>query len=100
MLSLLMMSWPLRIFIDWRTAIVHYQVTKLFGTNYLSPSSINYTGPLMMSRSPTIDSHDLTSDTAEYFIVPSYSQALLMEPAVCNNSNRLSVCLFVNFVIN
>jgi hypothetical protein len=34
-LSVLLLSWPLRIFSDWRTAYIDYQVTKLFGTNYL-----------------------------------------------------------------
>jgi hypothetical protein len=31
----LLVGWPLRLFIDWRMAHVQYQVTKLFGTNYL-----------------------------------------------------------------
>lgn len=33
--SVLLWSWPLRMIAEWRTAHLHYQVTKLFGTNYL-----------------------------------------------------------------
>ncbi|XP_049769034.1 transmembrane protein 151B-like [Schistocerca cancellata] len=32
--SLLLLSWPLRLLLQCRTAYLHYQVTKLFGVNY------------------------------------------------------------------
>lgn len=74
-----MLSWPLRVLIEYRTAYVNYQVTKLFGTNYLSPSSQNYTGPL--TRVSTMDSGDLEAVLRNnYVVVPSYSEALLMDP--------------------
>uniref|UniRef100_A0A915KHI8 Uncharacterized protein n=1 Tax=Romanomermis culicivorax TaxID=13658 RepID=A0A915KHI8_ROMCU len=57
LLSILLLSWPLRILIAYKTAYVNYHVTKLFGTNYLSPTNQNYTGPL--ARVPTVDSQDL-----------------------------------------
>lgn len=78
-LSISLLSWPLRLLIEYRTAYVHYQVTKLFGTNYLSPSSINYTGPLR--RDGTMDSRELEAAISNnFFIVPSYSEAMLMDP--------------------
>ncbi|CAD5213466.1 unnamed protein product [Bursaphelenchus xylophilus] len=84
----LLLAWPLRVFIDWRTAHLHYQVTKLFGTNYLSPSSINYTGPL--TRVSTIDTIDLErANQQNYLIVPSYSEAVLMDPIHTNYSSSI-----------
>ncbi|CAJ0963237.1 unnamed protein product, partial [Mesorhabditis belari] len=82
--SLFLLSWPLRIFAEWRTAFLSFHVTKLFGTNYLSPSSINYTGPL--TRTSTMDTADLEAllRREQYFVVPSYSQAMLMNPANAN----------------
>lgn len=77
--SFLLASWPLRIFIEYKTAYVHYQVTKLFGSNYLSPTNPNYTGPL--TRVSTMDSRDLELVLQNTFVmVPSYSEALLMDP--------------------
>lgn len=78
--SIVLLSWPLRLICDLRTAHVNYQISKLFGTNYLSPSSINYTGPV--TRTSTIDSRelDLMVQRDGYLIVPSYSEAMLMEP--------------------
>uniref|UniRef100_A0A914ULD2 Transmembrane protein 151B n=1 Tax=Plectus sambesii TaxID=2011161 RepID=A0A914ULD2_9BILA len=82
LLSMILLSWPLRVYVEWRTAYVNYQVTKLFGTNYLSPSSVNYTGPL--TRTSSIDSRDLEAVAQNgFFIVPSYSEALLMDPVSC-----------------
>ncbi|VDN86003.1 unnamed protein product, partial [Brugia pahangi] len=57
--SIVLLSWPLRLICDLRTAHVNYQISKLFGTNYLSPSSVNYTG--MLTHGSTVDSHELTS---------------------------------------
>lgn len=79
--SIVLLSWPLRLICDLRTAHVNYQISKLFGTNYLSPSSVNYTG--MLTHGSTVDSHELTSimQHDSYLVVPSYSEAMLMEPA-------------------
>ncbi|KHN77669.1 Transmembrane protein -like protein [Toxocara canis] len=83
--SILLLSWPLRLLCELRTAHVSYQITKLFGTNYLSPSSINYTGPL--TRTSTMDSRELelAAQRDSYLIVPSYSEAMLLEPSSANN---------------
>ena len=70
--SALLFSWPIRVLLEYNTAHVHYQVTKLFGVNYLSGSttadsiadSVFYPGPL----------------------APSYSEALLMP----HNNNTLT----------
>uniref|UniRef100_A0A0M3KEG9 Transmembrane protein 151 homolog (inferred by orthology to a C. elegans protein) n=1 Tax=Anisakis simplex TaxID=6269 RepID=A0A0M3KEG9_ANISI len=89
--SILLMSWPLRLICELQTAHVNYQVTKLFGTNYLSPSSVNYTGPL--TRTSTMDSRELELAAAQrdsYLIVPSYSEAMLLEPSPATNQIYLS----------
>lgn len=80
-LSLLLLSWPLRIYAECRTAMLNYQVTKLFGTCYLSPSSVNYTGPL--TRTSTMETVELEQalQREQYFVVPSYSEAMLMPNA-------------------
>uniref|UniRef100_A0A915Q799 Uncharacterized protein n=1 Tax=Setaria digitata TaxID=48799 RepID=A0A915Q799_9BILA len=79
--SIVLLSWPLRLICDLRTAHVNYQISKLFGTNYLSPSSVNYTGAV--TRASTTDSRELDSIIQHdgYLVVPSYSEAMLMEPA-------------------
>lgn len=76
--SLALLSWPLRVLIQYKTAYVHYQVNKLFGVNYLTPSSeAQMIG--RMSRGTTIDSSEferqiLNNNT----IAPSYSESLLL----------------------
>lgn len=40
--SIILLSWPLRIFTECRIAHLPYQITKLFGTNYLRFLSIIY----------------------------------------------------------
>ncbi|ETN80749.1 transmembrane protein 151-like family protein [Necator americanus] len=79
--SVLLLSWPLRIYAECRTAMLNYQVTKLFGTCYLSPSSVNYTGPL--TRTSTMETVELEAALGreQYFVVPSYSEAMLMPDA-------------------
>ncbi|CAK5094108.1 unnamed protein product [Meloidogyne enterolobii] len=77
--SIFLLSWPLRMLAEYKTGYVHLQVCKLFGTNYLSPSSINYTGPL--TRTSTMDSHELSmANRQNYVVVPSYSEAILLDP--------------------
>uniref|UniRef100_A0A0N5B972 Transmembrane protein 151B n=1 Tax=Strongyloides papillosus TaxID=174720 RepID=A0A0N5B972_STREA len=83
--SIFLLSWPLRVFCDYKTAHLSYRVTKLFGSNYLSPSSYNYTGPL--TRTSTMESRELERVAQEnYVMVPSYSEAMLLEPVLSSNT--------------
>lgn len=77
--SLALLSWPLRVLIQYKTAYVHYQVNKLFGVNYLTPSSEAQMMGGRMSRGTTIDSSEferqiLNNNT----IAPSYSESLML----------------------
>uniref|UniRef100_A0AC34GXJ3 Uncharacterized protein n=1 Tax=Panagrolaimus sp. ES5 TaxID=591445 RepID=A0AC34GXJ3_9BILA len=83
--SALLLSWPLRMFEEYNTAHIHYHATKLFGTNYLSPSSMNYTGPL--TRTSTMESTELERALRENFLmVPSYSEAVFLDPVSYTNT--------------
>ncbi|KAK3093823.1 hypothetical protein FSP39_020639 [Pinctada imbricata] len=73
--SFLLMSWPLRVIIEFKTAYVHYHVHKIFGTNYLDPAHSVSGG---MTRANTMGSAELDVMIQNNFIVPSYSEALLM----------------------
>ena len=80
--SLFLLSWPLRVLIDWKTAYVHYHIHKLFGSNYLD-SSLG-----TMTRVSTMGSSELEIDIRNnYTLVPSYSEALLMDSALRQDSN-------------
>ncbi|KAG8222579.1 hypothetical protein J437_LFUL010422, partial [Ladona fulva] len=93
LLSAALLSWPLRVLIEYNTATVHYQVTKLFGINYLTPEVPNFPLPPSSpndapwlpcggrsSRGSTVDSGDLERIIRENTaLVPSYSEALLMD---------------------
>ncbi|GIY51316.1 transmembrane protein 151B [Caerostris darwini] len=76
--SLVLLSWPLRVLIQYKTAYVHYQVNKLFGVNYLTPSSeAQMIGH--MSRGTTIDSSEFERQIINNnTIAPSYSESLLL----------------------
>jgi hypothetical protein len=81
--SILLLSWPLRVLIEYKTAYLHYHVHKLFGTNYLDPAYI----PGQMSRGSTMCSTDFELNIINnYSIVPSYSEALLMD---CAHPDRI-----------
>lgn len=72
-LSALLLSWPLRVIIEYKTQYADYQVTKLFGVNYDTPTG---TEPIHTSIS------QLTiTQPGSYMLAPSYSEALLMDPA-------------------
>ncbi|XP_059161138.1 uncharacterized protein LOC131944488 isoform X2 [Physella acuta] len=74
--SLLLLSWPLRAIIEFKTAHLHYHIHKLFGSNYLEAESY----PPIMSRVSTMNSVDLEmSIRNNNVIVPSYSEAMLAE---------------------
>nr|XP_012231128.1 PREDICTED: uncharacterized protein LOC105677243 isoform X1 [Linepithema humile]XP_012231129.1 PREDICTED: uncharacterized protein LOC105677243 isoform X1 [Linepithema humile]XP_012231130.1 PREDICTED: uncharacterized protein LOC105677243 isoform X1 [Linepithema humile]XP_012231132.1 PREDICTED: uncharacterized protein LOC105677243 isoform X1 [Linepithema humile]XP_012231133.1 PREDICTED: uncharacterized protein LOC105677243 isoform X1 [Linepithema humile] len=70
-LSALLLSWPLRVIIEYKTQYADYQVTKLFGVNYDTPTS----------GEPIHTSMSQLSQPGSYMLAPSYSEALLMEPA-------------------
>ncbi|KAK2575955.1 hypothetical protein KPH14_007316 [Odynerus spinipes] len=71
-LSALLLSWPLRVIIEYNTQYADYQVTKLFGVNYDTP----------IGAEPIRTSTSQLSQPGSYMLAPSYSEALLMEPAV------------------
>ena len=82
--SCLLLSWPLRVLIEYKTAYVHYHVHKLFGCNYLDPYC---TGT--MSRVSTMGSSELEMNIRNnYSMVPSYSEALLMDCAGHNSNTN------------
>ncbi|XP_061174456.1 transmembrane protein 151B-like [Saccostrea echinata] len=72
--SFLLLSWPLRVIIEYKTAYVHYHVHKVFGTNYLE----NDTESTPITRVNTLGSSDLEVLIQNNDIAPSYSEALLM----------------------
>ncbi|KAF2350769.1 Transmembrane protein 151 [Trinorchestia longiramus] len=73
--SVAVLSWPLRMLIEFNTARAHYQVTKLFGVNY--PEGVDDHRASRSSMSA--DSHDIELNIAENCsVAPSYSEALLM----------------------
>ncbi|XP_067120011.1 transmembrane protein 151B-like [Centruroides vittatus] len=77
--SMVLLSWPLRVLIEFKTAYVHYQVTKLFGVNYLTPASGTRV-PDRMSRGSTVDSSEIEHLISNNFtLAPSYSEALLLD---------------------
>ena len=75
--SSLLLSWPLRVIIEYKTAYIHYHVQKVFGTNYAEPQSQTHG---RIQRDTTIASVDLERNIRDNFtVVPSYSEALLMD---------------------
>ncbi|XP_043465649.1 uncharacterized protein LOC122500669 [Leptopilina heterotoma] len=78
-LSALLLSWPLRIIIEYKTQYADYQITKLFGVNYDTPM----TSQIHASSSQI-------SAPGSYMLAPSYSEALLMEPVVSSRAEESS----------
>ena len=75
--SCLMLSWPLRVIIEYKTAYIHYHVQKVFGTNY---AVARQHGRGNIPRDNTVASVDLEMNIRNNFtVVPSYSEALLMD---------------------
>ncbi|MGH0184472.1 UNVERIFIED_CONTAM: hypothetical protein FKN15_015060 [Acipenser sinensis] len=94
--ALLLLSWPLRVLAEYRTAFVHYRVEKLFGLEYEegSPSpedqeELRLGGGVERSRLPraeTVDSTELEWHIrSNRQLVPSYSEAMLMDLAGSQN---------------
>ncbi|KAM4723764.1 transmembrane protein 151B [Anableps anableps] len=96
--ALLMLSWPLRVFIEYRTAYVHYRVEKLFGLEYICSSpSLNEVQPAG-SGIPRVDTLD--SAEMEWHIrcnrqlIPSYSEAMLISTNAATPTS--SVCFLLD----
>lgn len=114
LLSALLLSWPLRIIIECKTQYADYQVretyslynyliviifvstcntyivwqiTKLFGVNYDTPTS----------GEPIHASCSQLSAPGSYMLAPSYSEALLMEPASGVETSEM-VCVYYLFI--
>lgn len=100
--ALLMLSWPLRVLIEYRTAYVHYRIEKLFGLEYShsSPSPLDEDRTLRSNTScviPRVDTLDSTE--MEWHIrcnrqvIPSYSEAMLINVDTAeSNSLQDSEC--------
>ncbi|KAL4238108.1 hypothetical protein ACF0H5_002820 [Mactra antiquata] len=74
--SSLLLSWPLRVIIEYKTAYIHYHVHKIFGTNYVNTEQ---SSGGRMTRANTIGSAELEMIVRNNFtLVPSYSEALLI----------------------
>ncbi|XP_068049565.1 transmembrane protein 151B-like isoform X1 [Anomalospiza imberbis] len=94
--AILMISWPLRVLIEYRTAYVHYHVEKLLGLEYTAPATAEE--PLYRYRMP----RDTTQDSTELEwhictnrqLIPSYSEAMLMDLANSPAYNSYTVCRY------
>uniref|UniRef100_A0A673I921 Transmembrane protein 151A n=1 Tax=Sinocyclocheilus rhinocerous TaxID=307959 RepID=A0A673I921_9TELE len=89
--SAFLLSWPLRVIAEYRTAYVHYHVEKLFGENEDHGTG----GPTLrvISRVNTVDMTELEWHIrCNQQMVPSYSEALLMDLDM-NTNTPLSVAM-------
>ncbi|XP_028847388.1 transmembrane protein 151B isoform X2 [Denticeps clupeoides] len=102
--SVLLLSWPLRVVAEYRTAYVHYHVEKLFGDREEQGGeggdgsnengSVGRNGSAGMGSSYRAISRVNTVDMTELEwhircnqqMVPSYSEALLMDPETSANN--------------
>ncbi|XP_056447180.1 transmembrane protein 151B [Gadus chalcogrammus] len=88
--ALLMLSWPLRVLMEYRTTYVHYRIEKLFGLeySYSSPSPDDEDVPARPGGAgcgiPRVDTCDSTElewhIRSNHQIIPSYSEAVLFDP--------------------
>lgn len=75
--SFFLLSWPLRVVIEYKTAYIHYHVHKLFGINYVD----TVITPGCLTRVNTMGSTELEQTIQNnYAMIPSYSEALLIAP--------------------
>ena len=94
--SLTLLSWPLRVLIEYKTAHVQYHIHKLFGVNHLlAPAAPEITAnPLeaaeeRISRDVTLTSLELDLKIRENFYqLPSYSEAILMDDELPATASR------------
>ncbi|XP_078590432.1 uncharacterized protein LOC144870337 isoform X1 [Branchiostoma floridae x Branchiostoma japonicum] len=90
--STFLLSWPLRVLIEYKTAFVHYHVEKLFGCDYMTPTEVDmWNSTLRIPRVSTVISNRSLEwrIQANREIVPSYSEALLMETAAGGMAYRV-----------
>ncbi|XP_078089367.1 transmembrane protein 151B-like [Mustelus asterias] len=92
--GLLMLSWPLRVLVEYRTAYVHYHVEKLFGLEYVGVTPTEETGQCSpVARVGTVDSTELEWHIrTNRQLIPSYSEAVLMDLASLSICNGYSAC--------
>uniref|UniRef100_A0A3Q1G5K3 Si:dkey-13p1.4 n=1 Tax=Acanthochromis polyacanthus TaxID=80966 RepID=A0A3Q1G5K3_9TELE len=91
--ALLMLSWPLRVLIEYRTAYVHYRIEKLFGLEYIhsSPSPLDEDRNNTTCAIPRVDTLDSTE--MEWHIrcnrqvIPSYSEAMLINMSTADSTS-------------
>ncbi|XP_074548094.1 transmembrane protein 151B [Halichoeres trimaculatus] len=84
--ALLMLSWPLRVLVEYRTAYVHYRIEKLFGLEYNHSSSSpidedrnSRTTSCVIPRVDTLDSTEMEWHIrCNRQMIPSYSEAMLI----------------------
>uniref|UniRef100_A0A8C2GH88 Transmembrane protein 151Ba n=1 Tax=Cyprinus carpio TaxID=7962 RepID=A0A8C2GH88_CYPCA len=88
----LTLSWPLRVLTEYRTAYVHYHVEKLFGFDYVAVSPLDeHPFCRHIPRVNTIDSTELEWHIrSNQQLVPSYSEAVLMDLAQQSSCNTFS----------
>lgn len=94
--ALLMLSWPLRVLIEYRTAYVHYRIEKLFGLEYShsSPSPLDEDRLLgnnttcVIPRVDTLDSTEMEWHIrCNRQVIPSYSEAMLINMSTADSNS-------------
>ncbi|XP_028994451.1 transmembrane protein 151B [Betta splendens] len=94
--AMLMLSWPLRVLIEYRTAYVHYRIEKLFGLEYSrsSPSSLDGDRPVgnnagcVIPRVDTMDSTEMEWHIrCNRQVIPSYSEAMLINMSTADSNS-------------
>ncbi|XP_044231058.1 transmembrane protein 151B [Thunnus albacares] len=94
--ALLMLSWPLRVLIEYRTAYVHYRIEKLFGLEYShsSPSPLDENRPVgnntgcIIPRVDTLDSTEMEWHIrCNRQVIPSYSEAMLINMSTADSNS-------------
>ena len=83
--SLLLLSWPMRVLIEYKTAYLHYHIHKVFGHNFTDSEQ---SGVADSAGNRMLGAHrrpvSISSAELDFFIttnlqqLPSYSEALLM----------------------
>ncbi|XP_043916824.1 transmembrane protein 151B [Protopterus annectens] len=94
--ALLTFSWPLRVLTEYHIAYVHYHVEKLFGFDYVptTPGEDHAYCP-RIPRVNTIDSTELEWHIrSNQQLVPSYSEAVLMDVVSLSNCPGYSSCRY------
>ncbi|XP_039992724.1 transmembrane protein 151B [Xiphias gladius] len=94
--ALFMLSWPLRVLTEYRTAYVHYRIEKLFGLEYShsSPSPLDEDRPVgnntgcVLPRVDTLDSTEMEWHIrCNRQVIPSYSEAMLINTSTADSNS-------------